>query len=102
MQMDKKGKPPWFQLYIVALLFFGLTFAVTVLPMSVGWRKVCEILLLLVFFVVLIYWLYMSGAALVQEEEDKRVQRRMAQHRDVRLSPVQAHYLKVMQRYRGK
>ena len=100
--MHANKKPPWLQLYIVALLFFGLTLAVTLLPLSIGWQKVFEILLLLLFFLVLVLWLYINGGAVVQEEEEKRLQAEMSRRRDVPLSPVQAHYLKVMQRYQRR
>ena len=96
--MSPNTKPPWTRLYVPTGLWFVLLLAVFLLPVSLGWQQVIGCGMVFAWFGVFVRWLSIHGAAVVREERERRRRTGTASQRDVPLSPVQAHYLRVMER----
>lgn len=95
--MDQSKPPPWGRLYITAVLWFALLLLAFLLPISPGWQKIIALGIILSFFGYLVGWISVYRAALAREDWEKYDHQHTPQ-RDVPLRPVQAHYLRVMQR----
>lgn len=92
--------PPWTRLYVTAFLWFLLLLVVFLLPVSLGWQKVIGCGVAFTFLGYFIRWLSVHRTALAREERDMRLRKRTGSQRDVPLTLVQAHYVRVQERSR--
>jgi uncharacterized protein (DUF58 family) len=100
--MPENNKPPWARLYATALLWFVVLLFVFVLPLPLGWQQLIAWGILVAFLGNLARWLHIHRAALAREARETRVHKGTSPQRDVPLGPVQANYLRVMERYTRK
>ena len=100
--MSSQPKPPWMRLYVSALLWFMLLLLAFVLPVTLRWQEVIGCGVIFVWVIIFVRWLYVHRAALAREEQEMRRRQSASSQRDTPLSPVQAQYLRVMERYARK
>jgi hypothetical protein len=98
--MDGHARPAWWQCYLIGLLMIGLLVFDYWLPVSDGAHKILAVGILCGCFRVISWWMRANRAALIDEEREAHDDRPPAPRRDVPLTPVQEHYLRIMQRER--
>ena len=98
--MDKNEKPCWTVCYLICALMIGLLGLTYWIPVSDGVHKIVACGIVLGGYGLIVVWLRASRAALAGDDWDQPSDRPPARPRDVPLSPVQAHYLRVMERYK--
>ncbi len=99
--MGKNEKPSWWVCYLIhggLIGLIGLDYAV---PLSHGWHQALACATVACCYGLIAWWLHANRAALAREDRDKQ-QLPFTDDRDAPLSPVQARYLRVMQRYRQR
>ncbi len=97
--MSGKGKPSWWIFYLLWLTMAGLLVWDYWIPRPDWLQKGIAVLIVLVFHGLVAWWLHLNHVALLREDEQNRARQNNAPAaRDVPLTPVQATYLKTLER----
>ena len=97
--MSRKGKPSWWTFYLLWLTMLGLLVWDYWTPRPEWFQKGLALLIVLVFHGLVAWWLHLNHVALLREDDQKHTrQNNASRSREVPLTPVQATYLKAMER----
>ena len=97
--MRRNTSPAWAVLYVLTLLILGLLLVVYRGPVAEGWQKVCAIAILLGYYGLVAHWLHRNRGALARTDQEQQQRRSTSRARDLALTPVQAHFLRVMEHH---
>ncbi len=97
--MRRNINASWALLYILTLFICGLLLGVYRMPLPEGWQKVCAIALLLAYYGLVAGWLRRNRDVLARKEQEQQRQRSSSRGRDVPVTPVQTHFLRVMEQH---
>ena len=100
--MGTNEKPAWWVCYLICALMIGLLGLAYWVPVSDGVHKLFAVGIVLGSYSLIVGWLRASHAALAGDERDQATDRPPARQGDVPVSPVQAQYLQVMERYKQR
>lgn len=98
--MGKNEKPAWWVCYLICALMIGLVVLTHWVPVSDGAHKTGAVGIVLGGYSLIVGWLRASRATLARDDWDQPADRPPLRPRDVPLSPVQAQYLRVMERHK--